>query len=509
MRAPNIVIVTTDQHRGDCYGFEERKVKTPHLDAFARRATRFSQCTTANPICQPSRASILTGLYALTHGVRDNGIDLPTETGESGWAGKLSAAGYETAFLGKAHFSTTRTFAPTGRPECQYSARNYDVNSWYGPYMGFSHVELMLMGHFNLLPKPPPDVMHYENWFFADGEGERKLRSYAERLLPESGFNQCFHSALPSLWHTSTWCGDRAVEFIKRPHRDPFALWVSMPDPHTPFDAPEPWSRMHDPREVDLPPHRTRNFGGRPWWHEASRVNEPAIDNEEFRQIRAKWSRPGELPDEVLREVIANYYGMISLADHTFGRIVDAVRQAGLMDNTYIVFTSDHGDWLGDHGLLLKGPMLYDGLIRIGMLMSGPGIPAGHVVGEPVSLVDIHPTLLELGGVEDDRPRHGRSLLPVIAGEEKRTHSYLEWHLGASRCGVELQLRAVRTPTRKLTVDLISEAGELYDLAADPYELNNLWLEPSYREDRTLLMSYVASRPRDERAAPLPVVGMA
>ncbi|MEZ5903565.1 MAG: sulfatase-like hydrolase/transferase [Geminicoccaceae bacterium] len=508
-KRPNIILVTTDQHRGDCFGFEGRKVKTPHLDAFARRGTRFAHCTTANPICQPSRASILTGLYPLTHGVRDNGIDLPVETGDNGWAGRLATDGYATAFLGKAHFSTVRTFAPTGRPECQFSARDFDTASWFGPYMGFDHVELMLMGHFNLLPKPPPDVLHYEDWFFADGQGEAKLRAYAERLPPESGFNQSWHSALPPLWHTSTWCGDRAVEFIKRDHDEPFALWVSIPDPHTPFDAPEPWSRMHDPAAVDLPPHRTRDFSGRPWWHEASRVNEPVIANDEYRSIRANWSRPGQLPDEVLAEVIANYYGMISLADHTFGRIVQAVREAGIEDETYVIFTSDHGDWLGDHGLLLKGPMHYDGLIRVGMLIAGPGIPQGAVVDQPVSLIDLHPTLMDIAGVDDDRPRHGQSLMPVIAGEETRSHTYLEWHLAASRCGVELQLRTVRTPTRKLTVDLISEAGELYDLANDPYETCNRWDDPAYRDDRRELMAHVAARPADELAEPLPVVGMA
>lgn len=509
MTKPNIILVTTDQHRGDCFGFEGRRVKTPHLDAFSRHATRFANCTTANPICQPSRASILTGLYPLTHGVRDNGIDLPTGTGEAGWAGQLAAAGYGTAFIGKAHFSTTRTFAPTGRPECQSSARNYDVDSWFGPYMGFGHVELMLMGHFNLLPKPPPDALHYETWLFADGEGAEKLRLHAERLPPESGFNQVWHSALPPLWHTSTWCGDRAVEFIGRRRREPFALWVSIPDPHTPFDAPEPWSRMHDPRDVDLPPHRIRDFTGRPWWHEASRVNEPVVENDEYRRIRAEWSRPGQLPDDVLREVIANYYGMISLADHTFGRIVDAVRRAGIEDDTVIIFTSDHGDWLGDHGLLLKGPMLYDGLVRVGFLMAGPGIAPGAVIRDPISLVDIHPTILELASVADDRSRHGQSLLPVMAGTASRSHSYAEWHLGASRCGVELQLRMARTPSRKLTVDLLSGAGELYDLARDPHEIRNLWDDAGYRDDRAGLMSHVESRPDDMLKEPLPIVGMA
>lgn len=506
---PNIILVTTDQHRGDCFGFEGRAVKTPHLDEFARKGTRFSNCTTANPICQPSRASILTGLFPLTHGVKDNGIDLPLETGENGWAGKLAASGYATGFIGKPHLSTVRTFEPTGRPECLSSTPDYNMDEWSGPYMGFDHCELMLMGHFNLKPSPPPHVLHYENWFFADGRGLEKLEAHEARLPPESGFEQVWHSALPSAWHTSSWCGDRAVEFIKGKHEDPFALWVSIPDPHTPFDAPEPWSRMHDPKDVDLPPERVRDFTGKPWWHEASRKNEPVMEDEVFRKIRANWSRPEQLEDDILREVIANYYGMISLADHTFGRIMNALREAGLDDNTYVIFTSDHGDWLGDHGLLLKGPMLYDGLIRVGCLIAGPGIPENNIIDTPISLVDLLPTFLELSGAQDDRDRHGRSLMPVIRGEEERTHSYVEWGLAASRCGVELELRTARTPDWKLTFDTLSEVGEMYDLSNDPYEVNNLWEKSEHRDERQRLMGLINERPDDVLKEPLPVVGMA
>ena len=233
------------------------------------------------------------------------------------------------------------------------------------------------------------------------------------------------------------------------------------------------------------------------------------MEDEVFRKIRANWSRPEQLDDDVLREVIANYYGMISLADHTFGRILNALRESGLDDNTYVIFTSDHGDWLGDHGLLLKGPMLYDGLIRVGCLIAGPGIAPNNIIETPVSLVDLLPTFMELSGVKDDRDRHGKSLLPVIRGEEDRTHSYVEWGLAASRCGVELELRAARTPEWKLTFDMLSEAGEMYDLLNDPFEVNNLWDRPDHRDERQRLMGLINERPDDILKEPLPVVGMA
>ena len=139
----NLVFITSDQQRGDCYGFEGRKVKTPHLDAMARAGTRFSACITPNLVCQPSRASILTGLLPYTHGVSDNGIDLDPKIGGTGFAGAFSDAGYRTGYIGKAHFATSHTFKPTGTPECRNSDQDPD---WTGPYMGFEHVELMVEG---------------------------------------------------------------------------------------------------------------------------------------------------------------------------------------------------------------------------------------------------------------------------------------------------------------------------------------------------------------------------
>ena len=146
---PNILFITSDQQRADCYGFAGRKVRTPHLDQLARDGTHFSACITPNLVCQPSRASILTGMLPLTHGVVDNGVDLPAATGALGFAGALAAAGYDTAFLGKAHFSTANTFAATGTAECRNSSGSFPP-SWHGPYMGFDHAELMALG-----PVPP------------------------------------------------------------------------------------------------------------------------------------------------------------------------------------------------------------------------------------------------------------------------------------------------------------------------------------------------------------------
>ena len=190
-----------------------------------------------------------------------------------------------------------------------------------------------------------------------------------------------------------------------------------------------------------------------------------------------------EMPDDdALRAVIANYYGMVSLIDHQVGRIQNALREEGLADDTLVVFTSDHGEWLGDHGLMLKGPMFYEGLLRVGLLAQGPGVPAGRVVNDPVSTLDLAATFGDYAGTSIEAAAHSRSLRPLIEGQPgaTREHALNEWRLGTSRCGVALDLRAVRTRTAKLTLELGSGAGELYDLANDPHESENRFDDPAW-----------------------------
>jgi len=269
---PNILLITSDQQRADCFGFENAHIKTPHLDRLAREGTRFSACITPNLVCQPSRASILTGQLPLTHGVWDNGVDLDPAVGERGFAGTLARAGYATALIGKAHFSTKATFNPTGTPECGRSGAQYSAD-WRGPYMGFGHVELATLGHFdNPMPLERPPVGHYERWLLAREAGEEALRLHAASAGPDTGgAAQTWHSALPPAWHSSTWIGDRAINWLNaRDKSKPFCLWASFPDPHQPFDCPAPWSLMYDPRDVVLPQHRARDLDNRPWWYRAS-----------------------------------------------------------------------------------------------------------------------------------------------------------------------------------------------------------------------------------------------
>jgi arylsulfatase A-like enzyme len=195
--------------------------------------------------------------------------------------------------------------------------------------------------------------------------------------------------------------------------------------------------------------------------------------------------------------MIANYYGMISLIDHNVGRILTTLDELGLSDDTIVVFTSDHGEWLGDHGLVLKGPMFYEGLLRVGMIVKGPGVPAGKVVADPVSTVDLAATFADYAQVENAAARHSSSLRPLMEGDARRDFAYSEWKLGPARCGVALDLRAVRTQGAKLTLEMESGAGELYLLDEDPHEMRNRFDDPACKGLRSELTDMIRSRPQD------------
>lgn len=507
-RKPNILFITSDQHRWDCFGFEHRKVRTPNLDRLALSGTRFSNCLTPNAVCQPSRASILTGMLPLSHGVIDNGIDLPNEMADLGFAAQLSKAGYNTSLIGKAHFTSKATFEPTGSPECQFSSANYGED-WFGPYMGFNHVELMVMGHFQrrlppghkyLLPFEPPHGQHFERWFHSRGTPGEARRSW-EDSIDGNGLlaAQTWNSALPEEWHTSTWVADHTIKFLRsaKTKKSPFCLWASFPDPHHPFDCPAPWNGMYDPSEIDIPNNRFRDFESRPWWHQKLYGNDEKINPNEYTNKKlGSAARMSAQTDEQLRHMTANYYGMISLLDHNIGRIVSTLEKLDLNQDTIIIFTSDHGELLGDHGLILKGPTLYEGLTKVGLILSGPNITANQIIDEPVSTVDLAATMCDYCDVETPPEAQSQSLRNLIRGEKNiRDVAYNEWRAGSDRYNLTLDLRLVRTKRYKAIFELESGDGEIYDLHDDPHEMINLYNDPNHQRIKNELRDMMLERP--------------
>ena len=496
-QAPNILLITSDQHRWDCFGFEGRLIRTPFLDRMARGGTRFSAAITPNLVCQPSRASILTGMLPLTHGAYDNFVDLDARTAERGWARRLTDAGYASCFIGKGHFGEDPNATPHGPPECRERSADFP-EGWSGPYMGFSEVELMILGHWHkFLPcEKPPRGQHFERWFWGHGAAGEAWSLWAEDFGPPPAAAQTWFSRLPDLWHSTTWVTERTLAFLDgcEPGR-PFCLWASYPDPHHPFDCPEPWSRLHRADDVDISSTHARDLECRPWWHRASLESEPQGRTERSRVLRRDYSRIEPQTDRQLAEMTANYYGEIAFIDHGVGRILARLDELGLAETTLVVFTADHGDLLGDHGLYLKGPTPYEGLLRVGLIAKGPGVEAGRVAADPVSTVDLAATFYDYAGIGCPDDIQSRSLRPILEGRESRDVAWSEWNLHPSRTGVALQLRTVRTATAKLTVDLLSGAGEMYDLSNDPDEMENLFEDGGRRALRRELMDMVRARP--------------
>lgn len=493
---PNVVLVTTDQQRGDCIGPEGRGVKTPHLDRLASRGIRFTKAITPHPMCQAARASILTGKLPYSHGVRDNGRDLARSFADAGLAGIFGSAGYDTRFIGKAHFTSQQTFEPTGQPECYSSARDYPPD-WRGDYFGFEDAQLMLRPHHHARWADPPEALHYERWLDRDSHGKERWDKAKEHLKPETAHFQCWRSALGEEHHSSAWIGDRAVEMIEENRDRPLFAWVSFPDPHPPFLAPKPWCDMYDRDDVLASQCPALDLATRPWWHRAFvEARDRTKAGAQFHAGGIDWGAKGELTPDALSDLTAIYFAMISSVDAQLGRILASLESVGILEDTIVVFLSDHGEWLGDHGLLLKGPMLYDGLLRVPFVMAGPGIPHAQLSDTPVSTLDLRSTLVDTCGLEaplDD----GRTLRDVFTGGS-RDFALNEYEVDAVRSAVDLDLRTVRSDRYRMSIDLNTDTGELYDMQEDPDELRNLFEDPAHAPARREHLDMIRSRPPTE-----------
>ena len=411
----NVLWITTDQHKATTIGaYGDPLGATPNLDRLATEGTRYSRCRTQNPFCQPARASILTGQYPSTHGVIRNGMDLPLEAAADSVATAFGRAGFATAFLGKAHFASYFPDFPTGSIESVPDSALVPPD-WYGPYFGFDHVELTTdvhniriapqAGHWNWGFGPPPMGLHYARHLFRDGRarGLERLRL----MQPEAAgrmwdATQTWGNELPEEDHPTQWIADRAIDWLSRVDR-PFFAWVSFPDPHHPFDPPHPWCDRYQPADMlqVLPAAHPDEFDGKPDFHRVWTTG--------FRGTAWEWVNPGwvQFSEEEQCTILAAYYGMIAQLDHHIGRVLAALATRGLADDTLVVFTGDHGDFMGDHQMMLKAPIHYEALIRVPLIVRGPGFAAGAVVDDPVGTIDLAPTALDACGLPPSRQHAG------------------------------------------------------------------------------------------------------
>lgn len=470
---PNILLLCTDQQRWNsltCYG--AAGASTPNLDRLAAQGARFENCYVQNPICGPSRASLFTGMYARNHGEWANGVALPQD--RKMFTRVLADAGYDCGMVGKQHLAPCDSWQTEPRRD-----DGYRVWEWSH---GKNHRSVQNAYH-TWLRKHYPQV-------FA-------------QTFPDKGANENTHIAnmsrtgtpideVPPECHYTHWVAERSIDFITTPRKadERFCLVANFFDPHHPFGVPQAYRDRIDAANIPPPQTAPGELESKPAPHRAYSRTSYGGEAPGFQDYTA---------DEIA-EIRAVYYAMITFIDDEVGRILDALEASGQAENTLVIFTSDHGEMLGDHAQLMKGPMMYDAAIRVPLLMRWPErIAPGRVIGELVQWIDLSATCLDVAGARPMDQQQGASLMPLALG---RAVDWRDWALCEYRDSGIAEAPAIhttmfRTGDWKLVLWHGEPAtsrpgeGELYNLADDPDELENLYDRPAHRAKRRAMKRHL------------------
>ena len=505
-RRPNFLILMTDQQRADhlgCYG--NAIVRTPNIDAIAARGLRFERFHVSNPICQPNRAALATGQLTTVNGCRQNGIPLALDS--TTYADVLRGAGYRTGLVGKAHFQNVSPVpapppphrgpgAPPAPPHdrarrAQRAGPDYEHEiraAWIAdpdravprPYYGFDHLALCI-GHGDQVEG------HYTGWLRQrlgagpDPRGRDRAHPDGTGATP-----QIWRTALPEALYPTSYVGEAACAFLEEPDERPFLLVASFPDPHHPFTPPGRYFDMYDPAEIPLPASFDHPTGAR---------------NDLPAHIQSVYRIGAEKPDAywpfhpdagTLRRMIALNYGAISMIDDWIGRIIATLDRAGKTEDTVVVFMSDHGDYMGDHGTVLKHGVHSRGLVRVPLIWADPDdgrIGATAIQG---SAIDFAPTLLARAGLQPPIGMQGRDL--VAPGAEDLPVLIEDNGLAFADPAGQTASRTLIDDNWRMTVFEGSDLGELYDLCSDPQELTNLWSDSGTAARRADMLHRLCER---------------
>lgn len=450
MKRPNILLITADEMRYDCMGCAGHPhVRTPNIDRIAARGTRFTNAYTPFTVCAPARYSLMSGMYAFAHGATGNKAYLPEQ--QPTLPGQLQAAGYRTAAMGKMHFwPVYRSLGFERMRLAEQNGPGWKIDDYHSEYLAAKG----LVDQWDLWDQQMPyrDQAPPEYW--------KTFGARASELAEED-------------YHT-TWITDETIRYIEEDDDRPFFIWTSYIKPHHPFDPPRPWDEMYNPAELD--PLDDPLCLEKPLFTAGGR--DPRIG---FFDLR-------HLTDEKYRQVAALYYATISHIDHHVGRLLDTLATRGELDNTIVIFTSDHGDYMGHYGLIIKVPNLpYDSLGKIPLVMAGPGIREGQASDALVSLIDLMPTTLPLCGVETPSCVQGADLAAVLSGQRPGVRDVIFFE--------STEAKAVRTERYKYLYNRRYEIHELYDVLEDPLERVNLAERPEMqgviREMRDHLLGWL------------------
>jgi len=447
---PNILWFCTDQQRGDtihCLG--NPHIRTPHIDALAAQGVAFTHAYCQSPVCTPSRASFLTGRYPRTTRCRQNGARLPAD--EVLVTRIFAEHGFDCGLIGKLHLS------PCHKRVEQRGNDGYRLFLW-------SH-------H----PMPDWEENAYIHWLRERGYEWEDLYHRPPEAFAWAG--------VPADLHQTTWCVEKAIEFITQERDGPWLLSINTFDPHHPFDPPKEYLDRYDPDSLPDPLFQEGELEGKPRFQRIDHQGGYGGTGLSFARATPRQRR----------EVVAAYYAMIELIDDQLGRLLRALDESGQRNNTIVLFMSDHGEMLGDHGLFWKGPFFYEGMVRVPLIISCPGkFAQGLRREELVELVDLAPTLLEAVGLPVPGRMQGRSLLPLLMGQSEvadwRNSVYCEYYNAMPWHDRQAFATMYFDGRFKLNVYHGEPIGEMYDLATDPHEFDNLWDRPDRQTEKLKLL---------------------
>ena len=455
---PNIIWYCTDQQRYDTIAsLGNDFINTPNIDKFIKNGFAYKNAYVQSPICTPSRSSFLTGRYPATTHAHRNGADYfpPNEILISKM---LKDAGYDCGLVGKLHLA-----AADGGVE-KRSDDGYRV---------FQYSHDSVAGKINV------ESNDYKKWL----KEEKKL-DLEELYAPINNF--CC-DGVPEEYHQTTWCTDMAIKFIEEPRDKPWMLSINPFDPHPPFDPPKEFRDKYNPEDLPSPLFRKNDIIRQKKFSKVSQQAIEAIDPSGKNQEPPKkggYINGGNYPPESFngKEVKAAYYAMIELIDKHFGRLVDYLKEKNELENTLIIFHSDHGEMLGDHGLIYKGSRFFEGLVHVPLIFSWENKLTSNVVSDAlVELVDIVPTILEAAGIKIPYYIQGKSLMPMMIGEKPYDFhkpfvvSEFNDSLGSPKVYQLTHATMVFDGRYKTIIYHGLNFGEIYDLEKDPGEFDDLW----------------------------------
>lgn len=422
-KSTNLVIILSDQHSKrmlGCYGND--RVATPNLDRLAAEGICFDHAYCNSPICVPSRAVFATGEYASRHQYWDNAHAYAGEV--KSWGGRLNEEGYPVTTIGKLHYKNDSPATGFVDQRIPLNIKN-EVGDVYGAIRN-------------------QEITRYQfrDALLTAGAGESDYITYDREVAK------------------------RAAEYLKSEETKagkPFVLYVGFVTPHFPLIVPQAYlDRYPDEESV----RRPIQFEPEEWEHH------PVVDD--YR----RYCGTGQVSREQAYKAIRTYYGLCSFLDEQVGVVLDALQAAGLEDSTRVLYSADHGDTMGDHGVYFKSTM-YEGSAGIPMIMKGPDIPAGGRSETIVSLVDVYPTVLDCVGIEPDeydQSLPGSSLLPYVKGRHEERTAFSEYYSQ----GIYTAMFMLRRNQYKY-IHYEGERPQLFDLSNDPLEERDLAQKPEYR----------------------------